>query len=291
MLKKNTEENVYISIDDTDDMSKEISTGAIAEKIADKITDIYGAHLKDGITRHQLLLDRRIPYTSHNSAMCLQAWVPMGIQLAEIAWEIIEKYRASTSSPGLCVYAGAKQKDLIEFGKKAQREYIEIAEAKVFKLPGLILKGEGQGVVGALAGVGLRLSGNDGRFRGKWDMRVLGSDVQKVSECRDRFMEMGIDARFLDEKNRTIEADRSVILVSDAKPILYDDFFTIICEEKGDGSYLPYSKVNFISHKMACELFEPDPDIEEHTEDEELRSCGACLFRRLTNDGILCKLK
>jgi hypothetical protein len=38
--------------------------------------------------------------------------------------------------------------------------------------------GTGQGVIGALAGAGLRLGGNDGRLRGRLDAEQLGNPVE-----------------------------------------------------------------------------------------------------------------
>ena len=59
-----------LCIDDTDELGGEISTGSLAEDIASYI----GSFAKISfITRHQLLLDPRINYTSHNSSMFLAA--------------------------------------------------------------------------------------------------------------------------------------------------------------------------------------------------------------------------
>ena len=63
--------NYLISIDDTDDVTKAVSTGGIAEEIGRVLTK-EGGRIRDGISRHQLLLSDEIAYTSHNSAMCIE---------------------------------------------------------------------------------------------------------------------------------------------------------------------------------------------------------------------------
>jgi thiazole biosynthesis protein thiG len=59
-----------LCIDDTDELGGEISTGSLAQEIALEISSFAKVSF---ITRHQLLLDPRINYTSHNSSMCLAA--------------------------------------------------------------------------------------------------------------------------------------------------------------------------------------------------------------------------
>ena len=51
--------NYLISIDDTDDLTREVSTGGIAEMIGRHL-EKTGAVMCEGISRHQLLLDDQI---------------------------------------------------------------------------------------------------------------------------------------------------------------------------------------------------------------------------------------
>ena len=51
--------NYLISIDDTDDVTKRVSTGQIAEIIGRRLTEA-GGKVGDGISRHQLLLSDEI---------------------------------------------------------------------------------------------------------------------------------------------------------------------------------------------------------------------------------------
>ncbi|MGH2717450.1 MAG: hypothetical protein ACRDJU_02570, partial [Actinomycetota bacterium] len=61
--------NLLIAIDDTDNRDSR-GTGAGSRALLEALLD---AELGQpvGITRHQLLVDPAIPYTSHNSSACL----------------------------------------------------------------------------------------------------------------------------------------------------------------------------------------------------------------------------
>ena len=59
-----------IGIDDTDNLESR-GTGHRVRWLGDLLAREDLADIK-GITRHQLLVDPRIPYTSHNSSTCMQ---------------------------------------------------------------------------------------------------------------------------------------------------------------------------------------------------------------------------
>ncbi|MDD2318483.1 MAG: hypothetical protein PHO83_00355, partial [Geobacteraceae bacterium] len=93
--------------------------------------------------------------------------------LTEYASGFLARESAEGSDPGLCIAVAERlpQTDvLIDFGYRAKRTVIEMQEAYgLATAAGVHLSshgGTGQGVIGALAGVGLRLGGNDGRMRG-----------------------------------------------------------------------------------------------------------------------------
>ena len=176
---------VVVCIDDTDDLSKQTSTGAVAEALAQN-AELFGGKVELDVTRHQLLLDPRVPYTSHNSAMAFVMRMPAAAVegFKHEARIFVDVMRAPSSDPGLCVGVVPADDDpwlavFFEYGRKAQREYIpqEEAFALAERIPWLSLEGLGgtnDGVVGALAGAALRLEGEDGRFRGKWHITSEG---------------------------------------------------------------------------------------------------------------------
>ena len=63
------EDDWLLAIDDTDNLTSR-GTGFLARQLALRMAEAGIAEVK-AITRHQLLVDPRIPYTSHNSSACL----------------------------------------------------------------------------------------------------------------------------------------------------------------------------------------------------------------------------
>lgn len=165
---------ILVSIDDTDNLESR-GTGEIASLLA-KLLEEREWGKAQVITRHQLLVHPDIPYTSHNSAMCFAAEIKeqhFGEYL-QMARQFLATESAPGSDPGLCVVALEQLKnevELKEFAFKAKKIVLNKEEAyEVAAKTGAYLSehgGEGIGVIGALAGAGLRLSGMDGRLRGK----------------------------------------------------------------------------------------------------------------------------
>jgi hypothetical protein len=122
------------------------------------------------VTRHQLLVDKRIPYTSHNSSLCTGLLTDR--QLADFEQPCIAFLKANFrvgSDPGLCICRPGDMKDgIIDFGLKAQREVLKKKQAETLAAKNGIflaeLGGTGGGIIGALAGVALRAEGNSGRY-------------------------------------------------------------------------------------------------------------------------------
>ncbi len=160
---------LLIGIDDTDH-GDSIGTGALARELALHLERLAGASNR-GITRHQLLVDPRIPYTSHNSAACLEIDVQAAAEEIEaLACAFITTLFHAGADPGLCLLEpnGGSSSDLVELGRRAQTIVLDKTEALlVCERSGVRqheLGGSGLGVIGAAAACGLRLSGDDGRF-------------------------------------------------------------------------------------------------------------------------------
>jgi len=159
---------VFIAIDDTDN-EESIGTGRLSRMLADELSQ-RGLTGNTSVTRHQLLVHPDIPYTSHNSSACIEAITNATIEeVAAVSREFLIRNYHETANPGLCVVEKERVPDTLkQFGYRAQREVIDIGEARAIgKQSGVFLwwYGEtGQGCIGALSGVGLRSTGNDGRF-------------------------------------------------------------------------------------------------------------------------------
>jgi hypothetical protein len=173
--------NILISIDDTDDIDSR-GTGEIAELMAQGLTD-KGLASCGRVTRHQLLIHPDIAYTSHNSSMCFPARIDEASLEAVTGWcqTALATESVEAADPGLCVAAVdrlAEPDALVAYGRSAKERVFSKAEAyQIAAGLGVHLSehgGTGIGVIGALAGAGLRLSGNDGRFKGKFAIPSQG---------------------------------------------------------------------------------------------------------------------
>lgn len=166
---------LLIGIDDTDNIASR-GTGFLAQHLL-AVLEEEGLGVPLGATRHQLLVDPRVPYTSHNSSACL-SWdggrQPAVSAIVARCAAILEAESAPGSDPGLAVATGPSWSDpdtrrlLVDFGCRAKLEVLDQPLAwSVAQAAGLHLSGhggDGGGVIGALAGIGLHLSGADGFF-------------------------------------------------------------------------------------------------------------------------------
>lgn len=314
--------NYLISIDDTDDLTKEVSTGGIAEMIGKRLID-EGAVMREGISRHQLLLDESIEYTSHNSSMCIeiQSDTLSSIQIMEIGEKIIKENMSAVSDPGIavcCTDELPSPKGLIAFGFAAKKKIITKDEA--YKLAeetdGVLLKelgGSGIGVIGALAGIGLRLSRCDGSIRGKKCKKLSGQVVKASELCGRCGVEMVICV------DGTVVPDDALVRVEDfVKLMFFDGNLCCMVKRAGDGAggsngldalaagsygcadgcaddgaaayvtvgqHQERERAAQLSGNAVCRWYSADNDEEELVGANGSRSCYNCLFRRWTGRG------
>ena len=164
---------VLVGIDDTDNLTSP-GTGWLAQCLLQELA-CAGLGEALGVTRHQLLVDPRVPYTSHNSSACLALATPGTPNLDAIegcAAQFLRQHAAEGSDPGLAVaptdLVGVDREALSEFGTAVKHEIIDQATARALAPQhGVRLSGHGgteDGVIGALAAVGLHLHGSDGFF-------------------------------------------------------------------------------------------------------------------------------
>ena len=185
---------VLIGIDDTDNAESR-GTGYLARQLLAHCAALGCRPI--GVTRHQFLVDPRIPYTSHNSGACLAVETAGGVDSVRVAFDFVARASAEGSDPGVCIVALEDvPAAVIEFGRRATAEVLEIAEAMdLAAAAGIELRplgGTGQGVIGALGSVGLRAGGNDGRFIEWPGLRQLPERV-KSAELAE--MGIGLDHR------------------------------------------------------------------------------------------------
>ena len=157
---------IYVAMDDTDNKTSR-GTGRLARAVADELSKKFPVW---GVTRHQLLVDPRVPYTSHNSCNVVHLNVAGDVDLvalADTAQAVMLADFQEGSDPGLCV-AQTITPEMVSFGKRAKVELLNQTEAReIAQRNECILRGLGGtegGVIGSLAGVGLSFTGEDGRF-------------------------------------------------------------------------------------------------------------------------------
>ncbi|MFN2165411.1 MAG: ABC transporter substrate-binding protein [Anaerolineae bacterium] len=157
---------LFIGLDDTDNLESR-GTGHLAREIASALAIEYPLL---GVMRHQLLVDDRVPCTKNNSC----ATIALNVDGDADPVALLERVRALMladfqpgSDPGLCI-ARAVPAVVADFGRRAQRELVSQEEARGLAAEhGLLLQGLGgdeDGVIGALAAVGLASTGEDGRY-------------------------------------------------------------------------------------------------------------------------------
>jgi tRNA(Ile2) C34 agmatinyltransferase TiaS len=157
---------LFIGLDDTDNLASR-GTGHLAREIA---AALAANHPLLGVTRHQLLLDPRVPCTRNNSCAAIALDVDGDVDPAALLEQVralmLDDFQPG-SDPGLCI-ARAVSFAVTEFGRRAQRELVFQQDARALAAEhGLLLQGLGgdeDGVIGALAAVGLAASGEDGRY-------------------------------------------------------------------------------------------------------------------------------
>jgi len=171
----------FVGIDDTDNLESR-GTGHRARQLGSVLAE--AGILVRGITRHQLLVDPRIPYTSHNSSACNEVNCPASdaTSLIGISRDFLLRESALGSDAGLCVAQREHAtEDVVAFGRRAKVDVLAAHDAEALaQTAGIHLEGlTGMriGVIGALAGIGLRAGADDGRYLWLPGLRELSGVV------------------------------------------------------------------------------------------------------------------
>ena len=157
---------IVVGIDDTD-MPDTRGTGKLARIIA---ADLAADFTVVGVVRHQLWFDPQVPYTAKNSsaALILHAAPQMRDRIFARVEAVMRPQNEDGSDPGLAVASADISPTIIDWGYRAKRELLQRDEAFALarqhniRLRGLA--GTQDGVIGALASIGLTHSSNDGRY-------------------------------------------------------------------------------------------------------------------------------
>ena len=186
---------IYVCMDDTDNLHSR-GTGRLARAVAAELTKNFSVR---GVTRHQLYFHPDIPYTSHNSCGVIhiesddQDSLP---DIFEIAREEMLNDFIEGSDPGLAVaHQSQILPPLVVYGRDAKDTVLNQGKSRTLaRNLGIMLEGLGgteDGVIGAMAGLGLAFSNNDGRFLQIGTIRDLNG-----AQTVENLLEAGIDTIF-----------------------------------------------------------------------------------------------
>ncbi len=229
---------LLIAIDDTDNLQSR-GTGHCARQLAERLA-AEGLAQVEGITRHQLYVHNDIPFTSHNSSACLMAQGADPEKIAYFCGRFLLNNSAPGSDAGLCVAAWDQvNDDITQWGQRAKRMVLTMDEARVrATAEGIFLQGytgTHGGIIGALAAVGLRKAGNDGRYLHVEGMRRL----MGVMRAEEILRETGVETiETMD--GAAVTGNPRILLDPWWRPLLRNNKATLIVESILDHPYHEY---------------------------------------------------
>jgi len=229
---------ILIGIDDTDNLESR-GTGFIARQLAENLK-LKGLINPITVVRHQLFVSPEIPFTSHNSSASISGELTGNIDLLKQELEaFVLQHSASGSDAGICllqVCADFDYSEIVRWGRNAKSRVLKKSDAhKLAESTGVFLKGltgEKIGVIGALAAVGLRLWGNDGRLLWMQHLRET-SGILKAAEIQSL---IGIDCIKTTEGN-IVEADSKISIGEWTRPVLQKNLITLYVEKVNSEVY------------------------------------------------------
>jgi hypothetical protein len=218
-----------LGVDDTDNLESR-GTGHRVRQLGDWLAEMKLAKPR-GITRHQLLVDPRIPYTSHNSSACVAVDTQKPDDVWEASREFLLRESAQGSDAGLTLAEwNSISVEVLDFGRRAKLEVLTMLEAEQTASRSQIrcegLTGTHGGIIGALSAIGLHRAGNDGRFLWLPGLRELKGKYQVSELCT-----MGNIERVCTLNNSELNPKSIVDIGEWIRPILRDGKATLFVEE------------------------------------------------------------
>jgi Predicted DNA-binding protein containing a Zn-ribbon domain len=185
---------IYIGIDDTGN-SESVGTGKFARIIAGELSKEYSIY---GVTRHQFYLHPDIHFSLHNfgAVIHVNAEEEHVKDIFKIVKEFMHDNFNEGSNPGLAIaHDACISPAVVVYGKDAKETVLTSKRALNLALNSNIelesIGGNGNGVIGALAGIGLAYAGDDGRFLQIGQLRKL-----KGPQPVEKLIRAGIDGIF-----------------------------------------------------------------------------------------------
>jgi hypothetical protein len=227
-----------IGIDDTDNQ-KSPDTSSLGWQLGLKL-ETDGSSRLISVTRHKLLQNPALPGVRSNSAACLlvesQAESRRDLELA--CRQYLLHASAPGSDPGFALTPWSQVTPaVVTWGKQAKQELLDrqgaISLARQTGISIAGLTGNGNGVIGALAAIGLFHTGNDGRYAWLPGLREL----QGIYGVEDLMTACPFDRLENEYGRRPISRDQ-ILFGEKARPILRDGKALLLLKASEKG--LPY---------------------------------------------------
>lgn len=232
---------IYVGIDDTD-IKGSRGTGKLAHAIVKQLSPGFKAHT---ITRHQLFLSDEIPYTTHNSnaVICVDASGKEACgEIFEVAKEVMLDDFYEGSDPGLAV--ADKSQILPPLIVMSQDAKIKVLDQELprtlAKNLGILLEGLGgteDGIIGAMAGLGLAVTNDDGRFLLKESLRNIRGETDV-----ETLLANGVDSVYLPDGRQVVSGTIKIRENQYPKPSAVAGKTVLFVNETAPGEYLAYMR-------------------------------------------------
>lgn len=215
--------SILIGIDDTDNKESR-GTGFHSRELSARLEKELKVEVL-GITRHQQLVHPDVPYTSQNSSACIEVTETDIDKLTQFCRQHLIDNQVPGCDIGLCVSPKDEiSQEIISFAHSVKEVVVtkamarDIASRNRVFLEGLC--GTEDGVIGALSAIGLRKSGNDGRFI--WlngpvkELRDLPESVMSIKEL----LKISGIHHAETPNGKTVPTDETVLLNHWVRPVL-----------------------------------------------------------------------
>jgi hypothetical protein len=234
---------LFIGIDDTDNLESR-GTGFQARSLGMSLQQA-GLFKLHSITRHQLLADRRIPFTSHNSSACLNGEAFGTLHEIEThCGEFLVAHSAHDSDAGLCLAFPDQVTPAIQnFGERAKKEILAMEEAQsLAREAGIILEGflnTRLGIIGSLAAVGLRSCCHDGRLLWTKNLRESTGIFNAAQYCNHTDIE-----RIIEIDRSPVHLNASILVHEWSRPVMYKGSITLFVEKSVENELYHYQSAS-----------------------------------------------
>jgi hypothetical protein len=203
-----------------------------------------------GIVRHQLLIHEDIGYTSSNSSYSIQVNCCNPEGLINFCRNFLEREGVSESNSGFCVISESLvPEEVEEWGRRAKREILTMEEAlSISKNCEILLEGvfgNHRGIIGAMAAVGLRKTGNDGRFI--WQLGKQLKDLRGTMTVEELKNGTQVD-EIISKEGKVLEPQEMIDLTDWLRSVLINGKTFLIAERnlKRSGSYWKIADKEYI---------------------------------------------